>query len=447
VVKQIREQLDTLRQKILTNTVKPAPTMTSTVTNWAGFYTTSSKIKRRSLTPQEQRLQENFFTALLQCDLKTVKTLKLPPELLTEPNEAGLYPLVAAVYGTNPKLVKFVEAKLGAKEAAKQWEEVDINVLRNAQMPADLPICDLFLMPSEEGSLDSEATYLRLYKNRGKLIYNTQGKNYEIGYEELKKEEKAAILSLFQENNFKGKGLLHTKLKLEHEQKKACEAILTITSKRGHTLPPYASYNDLADWYKRYQNEPWCKNYDALILKVMECRSWGCKDKSWGADGCDLVSMPSLPNQNTIKHLPILSNAAYIYSDNRLSYINIANNICKEIQFIDKKAQGDFIARLKPINKVRTLSKDELELITSLTAHTHAEGRADWLRTKTSMMDSKYGSRYIPDECLVYSRRYDLFAPSKQAHETVVKIIREQLEELKKYVEIKAVKQQGLSFT
>jgi hypothetical protein len=33
---------------------------------------------------------------------------------------------------------------LGAEEAAKQWEEVDINVLRNAQMPADLPICDLF---------------------------------------------------------------------------------------------------------------------------------------------------------------------------------------------------------------------------------------------------------------------------------------------------------------
>jgi hypothetical protein len=69
---------------------------------------------------------------------------------LSYPNEEGIYPLVAAVYGANLEAVRYIEKTLQKEEAQKQWSMVDVQLALDHRIK---------IMPSE---LRKGATYKEL---------------------------------------------------------------------------------------------------------------------------------------------------------------------------------------------------------------------------------------------------------------------------------------------
>jgi U-box domain len=149
VVKQIREQLEKLRQKIEIYTIKQPVTTENTYTPIITTITTL-QITKPKLTSQQQELQDLFIAALRAGDLEKAKRLVGEEGcLLLYPNKEGIYPLAAAVYGANWEAVKYIENELGFEESGKQWLGV------NAKKALDI----VDEAPSE---LRKEATYKEL---------------------------------------------------------------------------------------------------------------------------------------------------------------------------------------------------------------------------------------------------------------------------------------------
>ncbi len=93
------------------------------------------------ISPQQQEKQNKLTKALLIGDIELVKTLENQGASFSCPDHDGCYPLVAAVYGCNLELVKYIEAILQT-EALEQWEKVDVHHFSNilqSQMPSVLP--------------------------------------------------------------------------------------------------------------------------------------------------------------------------------------------------------------------------------------------------------------------------------------------------------------------
>jgi hypothetical protein len=119
-----------------TTTTNTTATTTTTTTTLA----TSSTTLKQPLTPQQESLQAQLIAVLLKSDLAAAQKLELAGASFFYQNKEGLYPLVAAVYGTNLDAVKYIESKLN--EAAKlQWSEVDVEKAKSeieSEMPKEL---------------------------------------------------------------------------------------------------------------------------------------------------------------------------------------------------------------------------------------------------------------------------------------------------------------------
>lgn len=89
-------------------------------------------------------------------------------------------------------------------------------------------------------------------------------------------------------------------------------------------------------------------------------------------NSCDLVLMQTPPDINSIHTLPITSNEAYVCTEDELYYVNKTNKECIKIATTPEMLKK-FKQKLQPSNESRTLSKNELETITSLTKHNLAE--------------------------------------------------------------------------
>jgi len=68
---------------------------------------------------------DDFVKIILEGDLDTVKKLHQAGALLTEVDKAGYYPLVAAAYSGNPKLLAYIEEELHEK-ACEYWQMIDV---------------------------------------------------------------------------------------------------------------------------------------------------------------------------------------------------------------------------------------------------------------------------------------------------------------------------------
>ena len=97
--------------------------------------TVAEKKQRKQQQQQRQRdielamqnpLQTELVAACLKGNAGLVKQLVSQGASLLYPNQEGLYPLVAAVYGCSLEMVRYVETKLKG-EAEKQWNQVDVN--------------------------------------------------------------------------------------------------------------------------------------------------------------------------------------------------------------------------------------------------------------------------------------------------------------------------------
>ena len=92
------------------------------------------------ITPQQQLKQNQLVAALLKGDFESVKKLESQDTSFLYPNKDNIYPLVAAVYGMNLELVRYIEEKL-KETATEQWQKVNIEIFKNKlenQMPTYL---------------------------------------------------------------------------------------------------------------------------------------------------------------------------------------------------------------------------------------------------------------------------------------------------------------------
>ncbi|WP_133131195.1 hypothetical protein [Legionella yabuuchiae] len=91
----------------------------------------------------------------------------------------------------------------------------------------------------------------------------------------------------------------------------------------------------------------------------------------WEAEGCEVLAIDKPPNEKTINELPIKKNAAYIFCDSKLFYINKLFGQCIELTL----TQEQYLAlkeKLTPQPTSRPLSEVELSAITETTTHKHA---------------------------------------------------------------------------
>ncbi len=89
--------------------------------------------------------------------------------------------------------------------------------------------------------------------------------------------------------------------------------------------------------------------------------------------GCDLISVSSHPSTETLNSLPIKSNAAYVRYKEQLFYVNKEKQECLELN-VTPIAIERFDKELMPTAIPRQLSREELNQVQSITAHTHFEG-------------------------------------------------------------------------
>jgi ankyrin repeat protein len=112
------------------NNRNPSIYQTNTVAN------ARSEIISRGM-PRQKGFQTQLMAVLLKGDLESVKKLELQGASLFYPNEAGVYPLVVAVYSTNLELVRYVEEKL-KDQASIQWGAVD-SLMAKKKIAAAMP--------------------------------------------------------------------------------------------------------------------------------------------------------------------------------------------------------------------------------------------------------------------------------------------------------------------
>lgn len=94
----------------------------------------------QSLEKKALRIDQGRQNRLVQCISKgLIAHVQLRSEntSLTHPNSDGLYPLVAAIYGVHPTLVKYIEDELG-DVALDQWKMVDLKII-NEKIAAVIP--------------------------------------------------------------------------------------------------------------------------------------------------------------------------------------------------------------------------------------------------------------------------------------------------------------------
>jgi TPR repeat protein len=104
----------------------PLPPMPQKMEQFSRFFPPNPSAEPLLLNAQQQEKQNQLVAALLKSDLVLVKQMESQGASLLYPNQEGLYPLVAAVYGCSLETVRYVELKL-KEEAGKQWAEVDGN--------------------------------------------------------------------------------------------------------------------------------------------------------------------------------------------------------------------------------------------------------------------------------------------------------------------------------
>jgi len=89
----------------------------------------------------DQDKQNALIDYLLKGDLDGAKQLELEGASFLYRNKQGLYPLVAAVYGTNLEALRYIEGKLKKEEAELQWSEVYVERAKKeiaSEMPREL---------------------------------------------------------------------------------------------------------------------------------------------------------------------------------------------------------------------------------------------------------------------------------------------------------------------
>ena len=100
------------------------------------------------ITPQQQIKQNELIDHLLKADLDAAKQSELGGASFLYPNKEGLFPLVAAVYGTNLEAVRYIEKKLKQEEAILQWSGVNVEKAKReiaSEMPKELRIsCNIW---------------------------------------------------------------------------------------------------------------------------------------------------------------------------------------------------------------------------------------------------------------------------------------------------------------
>ena len=83
---------------------------------------------------------------------------------------------------------------------------------------------------------------------------------------------------------------------------------------------------------------------------------------------CELVVMPSLPQEGAFKDYGIQSNAAYIRCEDKLFYVNKLNKECLPLTNVKL---NEFDSQLQPSETARILSLDEISKISWLAKHAH----------------------------------------------------------------------------
>ncbi len=89
------------------------------------------------ISPPQQEIQNKLVDAILKGNIELVKNVELQGASFLHPNEDGIFPLAAAVYSINLKLIKYIENQL-KEDITEQWKKVEAKKFKkffDKQMP------------------------------------------------------------------------------------------------------------------------------------------------------------------------------------------------------------------------------------------------------------------------------------------------------------------------
>jgi hypothetical protein len=103
-----------------------------------------------------------------------------------------------------------------------------------------------------------------------------------------------------------------------------------------------------------------------VINEKIEIQNEGEKNE------CDLIQLPTPPEKDKLNDLQISANAAYIRCGEQLFYINKSKKVCVPVNTSQINLKN-FDETLKPASETKTLTKEELKQILSITGHQHID--------------------------------------------------------------------------